>query len=141
VNVYVETSAVLRLVLERDVSIAPHLENADLVTSRLTIAEAGRAFARLGQQGPGPAARLNQSRRALEALLANCEIAALSEEILLRAASPFPLEPIRTLDAIHVATASAWNTAAGPTAMLSTDNRVRSNAAAVGLEVLPPDPG
>jgi predicted nucleic acid-binding protein len=141
VNVYVETSALLRLVLERDVSIASHLEKADLVTSRLTIVEAGRAFARIREQGPGPAARFNESRHALETFLANCEIAALSEEILLRAASPFPLEPIRTLDAIHVATATAWNAVAGPTAMLSTDARVRANAGAVGLAVLPHDPG
>jgi predicted nucleic acid-binding protein len=141
VNVYVETSALLRLVLERDASIASHLAEVDLVTSRVTIIEAGRVFARLRQEVRGHAARLNESRHALEAFFSNCEIAALSEEILLRAAAPFPLEPIRTLDAIHVATATAWNAVAGPTAMLSTDTWVRANAGAAGLEVLPPDPG
>lgn len=137
-NIYVETSALLRLVLERDPSIASYLEKVDLVTSRLTIVEAGRAFARIRQEGRRHAARLNESRHALEVFLSNCEIAALSDEILLRAAAPFPLEPLRTLDAIHVATATAWNAVVGPTAILSTDNRVRANAGAAGLEVLPP---
>ncbi|MFL5250110.1 MAG: PIN domain-containing protein [Myxococcales bacterium] len=135
--VYVETSALLRYLLDRDESIAPHLEKAELVTSRLTIVEAGRAFARLRQEGRREVAALNESRRGLEAFLSACEIAALSDEILLRAAAPFPVEPLRTLDAIHVATAAAWNAAAGSTAVLSTDDRVRDNAKALGLEVLP----
>jgi predicted nucleic acid-binding protein len=137
VIVYVETSALLRYLLDRDESIAPHLENAELVTSRFTIVEAGRAFARLRQEGRREVAALNESRRGLEAFLSACEIAALSDEILQRAAAPFPVEPLRTLDAIHVATAAAWNAAAGSTAVLSTDDRVRDNAKALGLEVLP----
>ncbi|MFL5435503.1 MAG: PIN domain-containing protein [Myxococcales bacterium] len=135
--VYVETSALLRYLLDRDESIAPHLEKAEVVTSRLTIVEAGRAFARLRQERRREVAALNESRRGLEAFLSACEIAALSDEILLRAAAPFPVEPLRTLDAIHVATAAAWNAAAGFTAVLSTDDRVRDNAKALGLEVLP----
>jgi len=137
VIVYVETSALLRYLLDRDESIAPHLEKAEFVTSRLTIVEAGRAFARLRQEGRREVAAMNESRRGLEAFLSACEIAALSDEILQRAAAPFPLEPLRTLDAIHVATAAAWNAAAGFTAVLSTDDRVRDNAKALGLEVLP----
>jgi predicted nucleic acid-binding protein len=141
VNVYVETSALLRFVLEGDASVAAHLQNADLVTSPLTVVETGRAFARLRKEARRRAAALNESRRALEELLSSCDIAALSDEILLRAGAPFPVEPIRTLDAIHVATAAAWNSLAGPTAMLSTDERVRTNSRALGLEVLPSDPG
>lgn len=140
-NLYVETSALLRFVLEGDASVAAHLENADLVTSRLTVVETGRAFARLRKEGPRRAAALDESRRALEEVLSSCDIAALSDEILHRAGAPFPVEPIRTVDAIHVATAAVWNSLAGPTAILSTDERVRTNSKALGLEVLPSDPG
>lgn len=49
----------------------------------------------------------------------------------------FPVEPVRTLDAIHLATALEWHKRIEPVAVLSTDERVRSNARALGLQVIP----
>jgi hypothetical protein len=52
-----------------------------------------------------------------------------------RAARPFPAEPVRTLDAIHLATALEFQDALGTLTMLSLDARIRENAAALGMGI------
>lgn len=54
-----------------------------------------------------------------------------------RARADFPLEPVRTLDALHVSTALAFYEAFGELTMLSFDERVRANAAALGMLLNP----
>jgi len=51
---------------------------------------------------------------------------------------PFPVEPIRTLDAIHLASAILARAAVPDLALLSLDERVRANGRALGFTVLPP---
>jgi hypothetical protein len=46
-------------------------------------------------------------------------------------------EPVRTLDAIHLATALLHATEIGSLAVLSIDQSVRANADALGLAVVP----
>lgn len=55
----------------------------------------------------------------------------------LRLAIRFPNEPVRTLDALHLATAVLFREALGSVTMVSLDERVRSNASGLGLEVAP----
>jgi predicted nucleic acid-binding protein len=50
---------------------------------------------------------------------------------------PFPEEPIRTLDAIHLATALLAKSLVPDLALLSLDERVRRSATQLGLTVLP----
>lgn len=50
---------------------------------------------------------------------------------------PFPPEPIRTLDAIHLATASLAQSLVREMTLLSLDDRVRASARQMGLDVLP----
>jgi predicted nucleic acid-binding protein len=64
---------------------------------------------------------------------------ALDEEILERARRPFPAEPVRTLDAIHVASAVTARRAVPDLAMLTLDGRIRQAAARLGLIVVPTD--
>jgi hypothetical protein len=54
-----------------------------------------------------------------------------------RARRPFPAEPIRTLDAIHLATASLAHSLVPDMAVLSLDGRLRASARQMGLELLP----
>jgi hypothetical protein len=54
-----------------------------------------------------------------------------------RARRPFPAEPIRTLDAIHLATASLAHTLVPDLTILSVDARVRASARQMGYVVLP----
>jgi len=58
---------------------------------------------------------------------------ALSEEVLARASRPFPVEPVRTLDAIHLATALEFTAAFPDLRLVSCDSRVRENAEALGI--------
>jgi predicted nucleic acid-binding protein len=47
------------------------------------------------------------------------------------------LEPVRTLDAIHLATAAIFHESLGGLQVLSFDERIRANAQQVGLGVTP----
>ena len=61
----------------------------------------------------------------------------LDPEVLDRVRRPFPAEPIRTLDAIHLSTALSARSLVSDLAMLSLDDRVRRSATQLGLTVLP----
>jgi hypothetical protein len=50
---------------------------------------------------------------------------------------PFPGDPIRTLDAIHLASALVARAAVAGLALLSLDNRMRRSASRLGLDVHP----
>jgi hypothetical protein len=61
----------------------------------------------------------------------------ISREIVNRARQPFPGEPIRSLDAIHLASALLVAGSLPDFALLSLDRRVRATGARLGLRVLP----
>jgi predicted nucleic acid-binding protein len=57
----------------------------------------------------------------------------ISEEIARRAEDGFPDEPVRTLDAIHLASALFLRQSFPDLVVLSADERVRTNAALLGF--------
>lgn len=61
----------------------------------------------------------------------------LDAKLVDRARRPFPGEPIRTLEAIHLATAGLAHSLVPGMALLSLDARVRAAARQMGLELLP----
>jgi len=61
----------------------------------------------------------------------------IEHEIVERARTPFPGEPIRTLDALHLATALVVRTSVADFALLSLDERIRASGRALRLRVLP----
>jgi hypothetical protein len=61
----------------------------------------------------------------------------VSADVGRRAEQAFPVEPVRTLDALHLASALVLRQAIPDVAVLSTDASVRRNAAALGFDVLP----
>ena len=55
--------------------------------------------------------------------------------MLLRAGRPFPIEPVRTLDAIHLATLETLGDTPQLISVITRDARVRENARALGYVV------
>jgi hypothetical protein len=58
----------------------------------------------------------------------------ISEDVRMRASRFFPAEPIRTLDALHLATALLFMQAFPSLELLSYDQRILKNAAILGIE-------
>jgi len=59
----------------------------------------------------------------------------IGDQILAQAARPFPVEPVRTLDAIHLATAQILGEAPALLVVVTRDQRIRDSAIAPGYSV------
>jgi predicted nucleic acid-binding protein len=94
------------------------------VTSSLTLAEAARAILRARATG-----------RLSEADERRCDLVTVTDDVLARAGRPFPVEPIRTLDAVHLATTEALGEPPALVTVVTRDARVRDNARALGYAV------
>jgi predicted nucleic acid-binding protein len=134
--VYIESSAVLHWLLGQSAAaeVRRVVDEADVVlTSTLTVTEAERALIRAetgGELRGGDAQRL---RGMLNRAQAAWTRMAVSEQVLSRASRPFPVEPVRTLDAIHLATALEFAAAYPDLRILSFDRRLQGNAEALGI--------
>jgi predicted nucleic acid-binding protein len=136
--VYLETSAVLRHVLEGDERVLGGASGGHLVTSALTSVELERGLLRAYLAKRITAAERRAKRAWLRDLLEACEVINLDSSVLERAGQPFPVEPIRTLDALHLASAVLFEQAVGAAlSILSVDDRVRASAEELGFRVLP----
>jgi predicted nucleic acid-binding protein len=62
---------------------------------------------------------------------------AITESILNRARMPFRGGPVRTLDAIHLASALEARAASASLTVLTLDDRMRRAARALGFEIVP----
>jgi hypothetical protein len=76
-------------------------------------------------------------RAELNAAAAHWTVLRLAAEIVARARQRLPDEPVRTLDALHLASALVAQSAVPEIAMLSLDDRVRANARALGFGLVP----
>lgn len=131
---YAETSALLAAFLEADPGALAALRvEARFVCSALTFAEAARSIVRLLSLGSLSHSRAHETLGAIQCFERRCTRVEISREILLRLASPFPLEPLRSLDAIHLATMLALGEPSMLVTVVSRDRRVRANAAALGF--------
>lgn len=139
-TIYAETSAVLAWLLDEPPGsqVATFLRPpASVVVSDLTLIECDRTLLRLAlQQADGPS-DIDVLRSRLAAVAAGWAVEPIVGPVVDRARSPFPDDAIRSLDAIHLATAVVIRAASGPLDILSLDERVRSNALALGFRVLP----
>jgi len=104
------------------------------VTSALTLAEAGRAIVRARATGRLTAEEEHAAVRALRTFERRCFILDVDRAVLARVRRSFPVEPIRTLDAVHLATAELLGEAPLVT-IVTRDDRVRKNAAALGYTI------
>jgi predicted nucleic acid-binding protein len=140
VNLYLESSAALRDLLagERCEEIRRLLVDAEVVaTSRCTLAEVGRVFARLRVLEPEVAAAAAAREAQFDTDSELWILQPVDDAIWSRCGRPFPVEPVRTLDAIHLATVERLSGAIDHLVVLTMDVRVRANAQALGLQVVP----
>lgn len=136
-RLYVETSALLRVLLDGDVGLRPVLSGEGLFTSALTFLEAGRSIARARRERRLDAAGARDAERQLAAFERGCDVLAIEDEVVRRARDEFPEEAVRSLDAIHLASLLVLDEALGEFEVASCDERVRRNAVALGFEVVP----
>jgi len=73
----------------------------------------------------------------LNAAAAHWHLWRVSSEIVDRARRPFPVEPVRTLDAIHLASALAVRSAVPGIELLSLDDRIRQSGKQLGFRLQP----
>ncbi len=136
--VYAESSAVLAWLLneaERE-SVRLVLAGAlRVVTSRLTIIECSRALDRSRVRGRLDEGAVLAAHRLLAEASAGWVIMDIVGEVVTRASRPFPREPVRTLDALHLASAAIYHESLGTMAMLSLDERIRANWTALGFDL------
>lgn len=132
---YVDTSALLRLVLSEPGAL-PELRTCDrLVSSELISVESCRTIDRLRLQGmlttEEAAERLQIVTQWLEAI----DLVLLRPPVLSRAGEPLPM-PLGTLDALHLATARVWRDRVGDLPVLATHDAALGLAArAFGFDV------
>jgi hypothetical protein len=60
---------------------------------------------------------------------------AVTDDLLARVGRPFPIEPVRTLDAVHLATAEMLGEPPSLVTVVTRDVRVRLNAESLGFQV------
>jgi len=136
VKAYLDTSALLRLVL-REAGALDELRSYDnLVSSELVAVESCRTIDRLRLQGSlsteEAASRLLVVTEWLEAI----DLVLLRPPVLSRASEPLPT-PLGTLDAIHLATALIWRDRMRQSLVVATHDAALALAArAFGFEVL-----
>ena len=139
-NLYAESSAVLAWLLDEDsaADVRRSLAAAEfIVASDLTLIECDRVILRAAALGELTEAEAADRRAHLTAAASHWQILRVAPEIVERARQPFPGEPIRTLDAIHLASALTARTAIAGLMLLSLDDRVRKAGKRLGLGIIP----
>src|SRR4051794_39918994 len=132
---YLDTSALLRIVL-REPGALDDLRTYDgLVSSELIAVESVRTIDRLRNQGAltmdEAATRIGAVNEWLEAV----DLVLLRPPVLSRASEPMPV-PIGTLDALHLATALLWRERVGTLPEMAThDAALGAVARAFGFDV------
>lgn len=139
-TLYAESSAVLAWLLAEpaEASVREALAGAECaVSSALTAVEVARALARHGAHGRLRRAQELAALRLFDEASAQWTTLDVSADVLTRAKRRFSIEPVRTLDAIHLASLSVFSEVLPDLYLLSLDDRVRANAAALGVPLLP----
>jgi predicted nucleic acid-binding protein len=136
VTAYVDTSALLRLVLREPGALEQLRSCSALVSSELIAVESRRTIDRLRLQGAltteEAAARLRVVADWLEAI----DLVLLRPPVLSRAGDPLPT-PLGTLDALHLATALIWRDRVSSLSVIAThDTALGLAARAFGFDVL-----
>ena len=133
---YVESSALVAALLEHDEGARAAIRGSGRrVSSSLTLAEATRAVIRAKAAGRLSVAAERAAVRALQTFARRCDLMAVTDAVLARVGRPFPVEPIRTLDAVHLATAELLGEPPPLVTIVTRDARVRDNAIALGYVV------
>jgi predicted nucleic acid-binding protein len=135
---YIESSALVAALLERDAEALAELrEIGRRITSSLTFAEAARALVRARVTRLITPDEERAALRALHIFERRCTVVAVTDAVLTRAGRQFPVEPVRTLDGIHLATVDLLGETPQLVTVVTRDWRVARNARALGYAVAP----
>lgn len=137
---YAESSAVLAWLLGEDAGATARslLSEAGAVfASRLTLTECERGLTRLAASGSLAGTDTAVLRQVLAHAGSHWIRFDVAPAILDRAGEPFPVEPVRTLDAVHLATVLQLRAAEPRLEVLTLDRRIRKNAERLGIPVRP----
>ena len=137
---YAESSAVLAWLLgqDRGDAVAEALAGARrVVASDLTVVECERVLIRARSSGLISEAEERDQSAHLARTALHWTRLGVDEEVVERARRPFPVEPVRTLDALHLASALVARSAEAGLMLLTLDQRIRENAERLGFEVTP----
>ena len=133
---YIDTSALLRIVL-REAGALDELRSFDgLVSSELIVVESMRTIDRLRLQGSLTAEEAAGRLRIVNDWVEAIDLVLIRPPVLSRASEPMPM-PLGTLDAMHLATALIWRDRMGPLSTVAThDSMLGTAALAFGFDVL-----
>jgi predicted nucleic acid-binding protein len=135
VRAYVESSVLLRLILAEPEPLASWGLITDPITSELTRIECLRTLDRSRFQGRITERTLARARGSVLQILEEFTIVELDERIKSRAADPFPTL-VRTLDAIHLATAIVIRGPGHGLAFATHDRELGVAAESFGFDLL-----
>jgi predicted nucleic acid-binding protein len=137
---YVDASAILTWLLREPgaQAVASILEAASgICSSELTLVECDRTLLRLAGEELLTEARREELGARVASAAAGWTQIAITPSILIRARLPFGSTPVRTLDAIHLASALEGSGVLPDLAVLSLDGRMRRAARSLGFAVVP----
>jgi predicted nucleic acid-binding protein len=140
VNIYAESSAVLGWLLGEDTAggVRDVLSRAQIViASDLTLLECDRVLIRAVALAEIAETAAADRRARLNEAATHWHVLRLSADIVERARRPFPGEPIRTLDALHLAAALAVRSSLAGLELLSLDDRIRRAGRQLGFRLQP----
>jgi predicted nucleic acid-binding protein len=140
VNIYAESSAVLAWLLGEQAGhrVREVLGRAELVmASDLALVECDRVLIRAVTLGEIDEASADDRRAHLNRAAAHWHLWRLNWDIVERARRPFLGEPVRTLDAIHLASALAVRSTIPGVELLSLDDRIRRTGEQLGFRLQP----
>ena len=133
---YLDTSALLRLVLGEPGALEQLRSAEALVSSELLAVESLRTIDRLRLQGALSVEEAAERRVIVAEWLEAVDLVVLQRPILARASEPFPT-PLGTLDALHLATVLVWRDRTRQQLLVAThDHDLGLAARSFGLEVV-----
>jgi hypothetical protein len=125
-TIYLDSSVALAELLSEDRRISPDIWSQELTSSRLLEYE---VWNRLHVKGLARSHALE-----VTALFDKIFLVELSPTILRRALDPFPI-PVRTLDALHLATIDYLCAEGGAVELATFDGRMSTAARALGISI------
>jgi predicted nucleic acid-binding protein len=132
---YLDTSALLRIVLREPGALDDLRSYEALVSNELIAVESARTIDRLRIQGSLTADEAGERIRAVHEWLEAIDLVLLRPAVLSRASDPMPM-PMGTLDAVHLATALIWRERMGPIQeMVTHDTALGAAARTFGFDV------
>jgi predicted nucleic acid-binding protein len=133
---YLDTSALLRVVLREPGALDELRTYDELVSNELIAVESARTIDRLRLHGSLTTEEAAVRLRAINEWLEAIDLVLLRPAVLSRASEPMPM-PLGTLDAVHLATALIWRDRMGPLPTMAThDSALALAARAFGFDVI-----